>query len=61
MLRDAGGTWTIEELNVFIQHPALTLPGTGMDFAGLPDEKERADLLAYLQTLSDAPVPLPQN
>ena len=58
-LMSAGGTWTYEELNGFISHPALTLPGTEMGFAGLPDEEDRADLIAYLRTLSDAPVELP--
>lgn len=58
-LKDAGGDWTFEELNLFISNPALTLPGTDMLFPGLQDEKQRADLIAYLRTLSDAPLPLP--
>ena len=60
-LKDAGGNWTFEELNSFISNPALTLPGTDMPFAGLQDEKQRADLIAYLRTLSDTPLPLPEN
>ena len=60
-LKDAGGNWTFEELNSFISNPALTLPGTDMTFAGLQDEKQRADLIAYLRTLSDTPLPLPEN
>lgn len=59
VLKNAGGSWTWEELNAYIQHPALTLPGTDMNFVGLPDEKQRADLLAYLRSLSVAPLPLP--
>ncbi|RWA66089.1 MAG: c-type cytochrome [Mesorhizobium sp.] len=58
-LKDAGGDWTFEELNLFISNPALTLPGTDMLFPGLQDEKQRADLIAYLRTLSDTPLPLP--
>ncbi|MBZ9963128.1 ankyrin repeat domain-containing protein [Mesorhizobium sp. BR1-1-2] len=58
-LKDAGGNWTFEELNLFISNPALTLPGTDMSFPGLKDENQRADLIAYLRTLSDAPLPLP--
>ena len=61
VLKSAGGTWTYEELNAFISHPSFTLPGTGMAFEGLPNEMERADLIAYLRTLSDTPVPLPEN
>ncbi|WP_292642151.1 ankyrin repeat domain-containing protein [Mesorhizobium sp.] len=60
-LKDAGGNWTFEELNFFISNPALTLPGTDMNFPGLQDEKQRADLIAYLRTLSDTPLPLPEN
>jgi cytochrome c len=30
-----------------------------MAFAGVPSPQERADILAYLRTLSDNPVPLP--
>jgi cytochrome c len=59
VLKQAGGTWTFEELNAFLAHPPRTLPGTEMNFAGLDQETQRADMIAYLRTLSDAPVPLP--
>jgi cytochrome c len=59
VLKSAGGTWTYEELNAFIAHPMLTLPGTAMGFVGLPDDTERADVIAYLRTQSDSLVPLP--
>lgn len=58
-LKDAGGKWTFEELNLFISNPSLTLPGTDMSFPGLKEGNKRADLIAYLRTLSDAPLPLP--
>jgi cytochrome c len=60
-LKDADGDWTFEELNLFISNPALTLPGTDMSFPGLQEEKQRIDLIAYLRTLSDTPMPLPDN
>lgn len=60
-LKEAGGEWTFEELNLFISNPAWTLPGTDMIYTGLPDETERANVIAYLRTLSDAPLPLPGN
>jgi cytochrome c len=60
-LKDAGGNWTFEELNLFISNPALTLPGTDMLFPGMQDEKQRADLIVYLRSLSDTPLPLPRN
>lgn len=61
VLKAAGGTWTFEDLNSFIAHPMFTLPGTEMSFEGLSDEQQRADVIAYLRTLSDSPVPLPAN
>ena len=33
--------------------------GTAMGFAGRQEAQERADLIAYLRTLSDSPAPLP--
>lgn len=58
-MKEAGGTWSFEDLNSFISNPAFSLPGTDMIFPGLHDEKQRADLIAYLRTLSDTPLPLP--
>jgi cytochrome c len=37
----------------------LTTPGVKMETPGVPDETERVDLIAYLRTLSDKPIPLP--
>ena len=53
------GNWTYENLDGFIENPRGYAPGTNMSFAGLRSEEDRADLLAYLQTLSDNPVPFP--
>jgi cytochrome c len=36
-----------------------TTPGVSMEVPGVSDETERADLIAYLRTLSDKPKPLP--
>ncbi len=58
-MKEKGGTWTIEELNAFIKNPRADIPGTAMGFAGVSREKERADILVYLNTLSDHPAPLP--
>ena len=51
--------WTYEELDKFIHNPKGDIPGTIMAFAGIPSANERADVLAYLHTLSDSPVPFP--
>ncbi len=53
-------TWTFEHLNTFLHNPKGTVPGTKMAFAGLPNDSERANVIAYLRTLSDNPVPLPE-
>ncbi|MET0531978.1 MAG: cytochrome c family protein [Microvirga sp.] len=54
-----GGEWNYEALNAFVHNPKQATPGTIMAFAGIASDKERADLLAYLRTLSDSPIPLP--
>ena len=53
-------TWTFEHLNTFLHDPKGTVPGTKMAFAGLPNDSERANVIAYLRTLSDNPAPLPE-
>jgi cytochrome c len=59
-IRKLGGHWDFESLNQFLASPKTYAPGTKMSFAGIKKAKERADLLAYLRTLSDSPVPLPE-
>jgi cytochrome c len=58
-MKGKGGTWTIDDLNKFIDNPKGFVPGTAMGFAGIQKDSERADVIAYLHTLSDNPVPLP--
>jgi len=52
--------WTFEEINKFISNPREHVPGTKMTFVGLKKPEDRANVLAYLRTQSDSPVPLPQ-
>jgi len=58
-LKAKGGKWTYDDLNQFITNPKGFIPGTAMGFAGIPKDSERADVIAYLRSLSDNPVPLP--
>jgi cytochrome c len=58
-MKAKGGTWTDEDLNQFLTKPSAFVPGTKMGFAGIDKESERADVIAYLHTLADKPVPLP--
>lgn len=53
------GNWDYEELNGFLNNPKKWLSGTIMAYAGVKKDDERANLIAYLRTQSDAPVPLP--
>ncbi|MGE6739598.1 c-type cytochrome [Allorhizobium pseudoryzae] len=56
-----GGTvvWDFEHLNHFLAGPKAYIPGTAMGFAGVKKDDERANLIAYLRSLSDNPAPLP--
>ena len=58
-MKAKGGTWTYDDLNQFISNPKGFVPGTAMGFAGIQKDSERADVIDYLHTLSDNPVPLP--
>ena len=53
------GEWTYEDLNIFLAGPTLTTPGVNMEFRGVPEEADRLNVIAYLRTLADTPVPLP--
>ncbi|WMT74200.1 cytochrome c family protein [Bradyrhizobium sp. Ash2021] len=58
-MKAKGGTWGYDELSQFISNPKGYIPGTAMGFAGIQKDSERADVIAYLRTLADSPVPLP--
>ncbi len=51
--------WDYEALNAFIAAPARAMPGTRMAFAGISNTQQRADIIAYLRTLTNNPAPLP--
>ena len=44
-------TWDAASLDAYIADPQKALPGNVMPFSGIPDAKQRADLIAYLKTL----------
>ena len=58
-MKAKGGTWSIDDLNQFIASPKGYVPGTAMGFAGIQKDSERADVIDYLNSLSDNPAPLP--
>ncbi|ODT73242.1 MAG: hypothetical protein ABS75_00760 [Pelagibacterium sp. SCN 63-23] len=57
--KSEGQVWSYENLDAFLTNPKGYAPGTKMAFAGVRSPEERADILAYLQSLSGSPVPFP--
>lgn len=55
----SGAHWTYDELDQYLTSPKALVAGTKMIFAGMSKPEERADLLAFLRTLSATPVPFP--
>lgn len=49
----SGLTWTADALNTFLTNPKAAVPGTKMSFAGIKNDDQRADLIAYLQSQSE--------
>ena len=54
-----GQPWTFDALNEWLFKPSTYAPGTRMSYAGITNDKQRADVIAYLRSLSDNPVALP--
>jgi cytochrome c len=46
-----GVTWNAATLDKYLSNPRAMVPDTTMIYAGLKDDAERADLIAYLETL----------
>ncbi|MFN3961115.1 MAG: c-type cytochrome [Parvularculaceae bacterium] len=57
-LQGAGGDWTFERLNHYLENSQAYIPGTAM-VQKFPNPEHRAQIIAYLNTLSDAPLPTP--
>jgi cytochrome c len=58
-LKAKPGPWTYDALYQWLKKPSAYAPGTKMTFAGVEDPKQRADVIAYLRSLSATPEPLP--
>ncbi|MEH6832694.1 MAG: cytochrome c family protein [Sulfitobacter sp.] len=52
-LEQAADVWTPENLYAFLEKPSAWAPGTTMGFAGLSKSEDRADVIAYLDSLDD--------
>lgn len=58
-LQEKEGVWDYQALDAFLSNPREWAPGTKMAFAGVKKDEERADLIAYLRTVTEEPPPLP--
>ena len=58
-LKGKPGAWDWDSLGQWLKSPKEFAPGTKMTFAGLSNPQDRANVIAYLNTQSDAPKPLP--
>ena len=53
-MKRSGIVWTVDQLMAYLKAPRKYLPGVKMLFPGLPDEKDREDVVAFLATLREA-------
>jgi cytochrome c len=58
-MKSKGGDWTYDDLDEFLTKPSAYVAGTKMTFGGEAEESKRADIVDYLHTLADNPLPLP--
>jgi len=54
-MKRSGLVWNDKTLDRFLANPLKTVPGTAMGYAGVPDPRERADLIAYLEAAGRSP------
>ena len=54
-----GQTWDWDSINKWLTSPKAYIPGNKMAFAGLAKPEDRADVITYLNSKSDHPLPLP--
>ncbi|MFZ4410377.1 MAG: c-type cytochrome [Paracraurococcus sp.] len=49
-MKDAGKTWDAAAIDTYLQDPKVTVPGNRMILAGIKDEAERQNIIAFLAT-----------
>ena len=58
-MKKVGRAWDYATLDYYLADTAQAVPGRAMDFAGIRDARQRANVVAFLRTLADTPPPLP--
>ncbi len=56
-----GLIWEFATLDAYIENPKALVSGTRMNFPGLKNPQDRADVLAYLRSFSDMPQNIPES
>ena len=56
-----GLAWTVEKLDLYIENPKRLVTGTRMNFRGIKDADDRANVIAYLRQFSDNPQDIPES
>ncbi|HET8996953.1 MAG TPA: c-type cytochrome [Acetobacteraceae bacterium] len=59
-IKSKKGPWTYAELNEWLHKPSSYAPGTRMPFAGIPQAQLRADVIAFLKSISPKAPPFPK-
>ncbi|MGE0873662.1 MAG: cytochrome c family protein [Burkholderiales bacterium] len=54
-MRQSGIVWSAKTMDRFLADPSGVVPGTTMTYAGVPDARDRADLIAYLARAGRSP------
>jgi cytochrome c len=58
-LKGTPGVWDWNSMSEWLANPKKYAPGTKMTFAGLSNPQDRANVIAFLNSKSSAPLPLP--
>ena len=55
IMKLSGITWDEQSLDAYLKNPAEFMPGNHMTFPGIPDDKARGSVVAFLKSLSETP------
>lgn len=51
-MKNSGKVWDVATIDTYLQNPKAFVPGNKMPFAGVPNEKNRHDVIAYIAVTS---------